>query len=54
MPLPPHVSLDFAESASRTHYMLKGLVDTGLVGLKVDYLYDSMRIWFPSVKITSP
>ena len=53
MPLLPHANLDFAESASRTHYILKGLGESGL-GQKVDYLYDSMRICISSVKITSP
>jgi len=48
------VSLNFAESTSRTHYILKGLDGIGLVGQKVDCLYASMTIYFSSVKITTP
>lgn len=49
MSLPPFVDLGFADSASRTHYILKELRKFGLTGRKVDFLYDSMKTSFPRI-----
>ena len=46
--------MHFTEPASRTHYILKEIRDVGLVGQKVDFLYDSMKICFRFLKLTSP
>ena len=50
---PPSVSLHFAQSVSRTHYILNELLDVGLAGQKVDFLYDSTRICSSFIKLTS-
>jgi hypothetical protein len=48
----PRIGSQFTESASRTHHILEELRDIGLAGQKVDFLYDSARIYLPSVKLT--
>ena len=49
----PRIDLNFAYVIHfRTHYILKELRDVGLAGQKVDFLYDFMRIYFSSAKLT--
>jgi len=50
----PCVCLRFTESTLRTHHISKELRDVGLVGQRVDFLYDFVVTCFPFAELTSP
>jgi len=50
----PFLGLRFTESALRTHHIIKAFRDVGLVGQRVDFLYDFMGTRFSFAELTSP